>query len=112
MTMTDQASLLPLMRMNCSDNGIQLHQEITVATLDWCEKQRTIFAPGPPSSNLVAQKLPAHSDNSKHVSVAPASDYLDQDQMKGEFDIILCSDLIYSDYNRDPCTPLRTTLNR
>ena len=101
--MTDQAPLLPLMLMNREDNGVS-ERDVHVVDLDWCREKREVFPP-------------LHARTSGVVSSPSEIDTFGDAQKKtldphGEFDVILCSDLIYSGYQRDPCTPLVETLNR
>ena len=84
-----------------------------VVALDWNEQTRQIHAPrwrkngssggdgGGGGGKGVGEDVNNANSKSDH-----------RDHHDGEFDVILCSDLIYSGYERDPCAPLRKTLNR
>ena len=102
--MTDQAPLLPLMLMNREDNGVS-ERNVHVVDLDWCQKKREVFPP----LHARASILNSRSDIEENLDADGGTQSPDPD---GEFDVILCSDLIYSGYQRDPCTPLAETLNR
>lgn len=107
-TMTDQAPLLPLMLMNREDNGVS-ERDVHVVDLDWCCEEREVFPPLHVRRTSSVDSSP--SESAKNIDTFGDAQKKTPDP-DGEFDVILCSDLIYSGYQRDPCTPLAETLNR